>query len=102
MKADSRAGAAESDKLDDPGAKRFLEAARKAGAEETEKGADRDFRKAVKPRIAEMKAPLNPYEERRNSRRRVPVYTNGPRVVDRTGTAPVSPHFSRSTLHIAT
>ena len=58
--SNSRAGAAKSDKLDDPGAKRFLEAARKAGAEETEKGADRDFRKAVKPRIAEMKAPLNP------------------------------------------
>ena len=86
MKADSRAGAAESDKLDDPGARRFLEAARKAGAEETEKGADR-----VKPRIAEMKARST---HKRSGAIQGGVFLStltarGWWTVDRTGTAPV-------------
>jgi hypothetical protein len=38
-------------KPDDPEqSKRFLEAAREAGADETEKGAERAFKAAVKPR----------------------------------------------------
>jgi hypothetical protein len=38
---------------DDPAqSKRFIEAARKAGADETEKGAARAFKAAVKPRKA--------------------------------------------------
>jgi hypothetical protein len=39
---------------DDPEqSKRFIEAARKAGADETEKGAARAFKTVVKPRKAE-------------------------------------------------
>jgi hypothetical protein len=39
-------------KQDDPEqSKRFLEAAREAGADETEKGAERAFKSVVKPKL---------------------------------------------------
>ena len=54
--------AATGNKRDDPEqSKRFIEAAREAGADETEEGAERAFKAAVKLRKPQkMKTPLNP------------------------------------------